>query len=126
MKVSHTAIAAKNLEESFKFYTEILGFKQVSRFSPQEGMTIVYLKGEGDTMIELIEGADKSALKLGSGTSLLLIGLEVKNMDTAVNELQKKGINFNHGPIDTGEGTKIAFFNDPNGVEIELVQHVKK
>lgn len=43
------------MEESTKFYTEILGLKEVRRFSPQPGLTIALFKGEGEAMIELIE-----------------------------------------------------------------------
>ncbi|MFH1239094.1 MAG: VOC family protein [bacterium] len=126
MKLVHTAIAVKNLEESFKFYTEKLGFKQARRFSPTPGMTIVYLKGDGEAMVELIEGPEKSNLTTGSGEALLLIGMEVADMNATVKDLQSKGVKFTHETITTPDGLKLAFLKDPNGVEIELVQHPKK
>ena len=126
MKLVHTAIAVKNLEESFKFYTEKLGFKQASRFSPTPGMTIVYLKGDGEAMVELIEGPEKSNLTTGSGEALLLIGMEVADMNATVKDLQSKGVKFTHEIITTPDDLKLAFLKDPNGVEIELVQHPKK
>ncbi|RLG30589.1 VOC family protein [Methanosarcinales archaeon] len=122
MKVSYAAITVKDLEESVKFYTEILGLKEVRRFSPHERMTIAFLKGEGNGMIELIEGMDKSEWKIDSGQALLLVGLEVSDMDATVQALWGKGIDFTRGPIEVQGGTKIAFLKDPNGVGIELIQ----
>lgn len=48
MKVSYATIALEDLEESVESYTNILELKEMRRFSPYEGMTIVFLKGEGD------------------------------------------------------------------------------
>jgi len=113
----------EDLEESVEFYTDILGLKEVRRFSPYEGMTIVFLKGESDGMIELIEGVEKSEPEMKGRKGLFLVGLEVSDMDKTAKELQEKGIKFVRGPIDTPGGTKIAFLKDPNDVEIELIQH---
>ncbi|MGZ7136154.1 MAG: VOC family protein, partial [Methanobacterium sp.] len=56
MKVKYTNIAVDDLEESIKFYSDVLGFTENRRFNPGKGMTIAFLKGEGDSMIELTEG----------------------------------------------------------------------
>lgn len=44
-------------------------------------------------------------------------------MDTTVEQLISKGVKFTRGPMKVGDGAKIAFLMDPNGVEIELIQH---
>jgi lactoylglutathione lyase len=36
---------------------------------------------------------------------------------------RSKGAKFTRGPMEVGDGAKLAFLKDPNGVEIELIQH---
>lgn len=122
MKVKYTNIAVDNLNESIKFYTEVLGFEESHRFNPEKGMNIVFLKGDGESMIELTEGIENLDPKMKGQKGLFMIGLEVSDMDRTARELQDKGIKFIRGPIDTPHGTKIAFLEDPQGVQIELIQ----
>lgn len=122
MKVKYTNIAVENLEESVKFYTGKLGFKENRRFNPEKGVTIAFLKGDGDSMIELTEGMENLDPNMKGQKGLFMVGLEVSNMDRTARELQDKGIKFKRGPIDTPNGTKIAFLEDPQGVQIELIQ----
>ncbi|MBP7868467.1 MAG: VOC family protein [Firmicutes bacterium] len=122
MKVSYAAIAVKDLAESVRFYTEVLGLREVRRFQPRPGMTIAFLRGEGEGMIELVEGLDAREWPIDSGSALLLIGLEVRDMDGAARDLAARGVGFTRGPIAAEGGTKIAFLKDPNGVELELIQ----
>ena len=52
-----------------------------------------------------------------------MIGMEVDDMNTTAKELIEKGAKFTRDPIEVGDGAKLAFLKDPNGVEIELIQH---
>jgi lactoylglutathione lyase len=122
MKIKYTNIAVKNLEESVKFYTDKLGFKENRRFNPEKGVTIAFLRGDGDSMIELTEGLENLDPKMKNQKGLFMVGLEVSDMDKTTKELQNKGVKFTRGPIDTPNGTKIAFLKDPEGVQIELIQ----
>jgi len=118
MKVKYATIAVDNMEDSIKFYTEVMGFKIDNQITPYPGMKIVFLKDEGDAMIELIENQDEPEKK-----GIFLVGMEVEDMDTTVEQLISKGVKFTRGPMEVGDGAKIAFLIDPNGVEIELIQH---
>ncbi|MGB9936703.1 MAG: VOC family protein [Methanobacterium sp.] len=122
MKVKYTNIAVENLDESVKFYTDVLGFEENNRFNPENGVTIAFLKGDGDSMIELTEGMENLDPNMKGQNGLFMVGLEVSDMDKTARELQGKGVQFTRGPIDTPNGTKIAFFKDPQGVQIELIQ----
>lgn len=116
MKVKNAAIAVESIEESSKFYTDILGMKEVRRFSPQPGLTIAFIQGEGEAMIELIEG--ESGKK-----GLYLIGMEVEDMDSEISKLENNGVTLTRGPIRTPGSPVIAFFEGPNGEEIELIEN---
>lgn len=122
MKVKYTNIAVENLDESIKFYTDVLGFEENRLFNPEEGLTIAFLKGDGDSMLELTKGIENLDPKMKGKTGLFMVGLEVSDMDKAAREIQDKGVKFTRGPIETANGTKIAFLKDPQGVQIELIQ----
>lgn len=117
MKVKYATIAVKDMDESIKFYSEVLGFKVDGKLNPQPGLNITFLRNEGDAMIELIENVEEPEKR-----GIFMVGMEISDMDATVKELSSKGVKFSRGPIDVGEGTKIAFLKDPNGVEIELIQ----
>ena len=122
MKVKYTNIAVENLDESIKFYTDKLGFKENRRFNPEKGVTIAFLKGDGESMLELTEGMENLNPNMKGQNGLFMVGLEVSDMNKTARELQNKGVKFTRGPIDTPNGTKIAFLMDPQGVQIELIQ----
>ncbi|WP_414468267.1 VOC family protein [Methanobacterium sp. ACI-7] len=122
MKIKYTNIAVDNLEEEIKFYTNVLGFEENRRFTPEKGVNVAFLKGEGDSMLELVEGMDKQYPQMKDQKGLFMVGLEVENMEKTARELKDEGIEFTRGPIDTANGTKIAFLKDPQGVQIELIQ----
>jgi lactoylglutathione lyase len=119
MKVKNVAIAVENMEESTQFYTEILGLKEVRRFSPQPGLTIALFKGEGEAMIELIEN---EANKKG----LFLVGMEVEDMDAEVANLKAKGIELTRGPFGPPGSPRVAFLDGPDGVELEMIENMDK
>ena len=119
MKVKNVAIAVENLEESAKFYTDILGMEEVRRFTPQPGLTIVLLKGEGESMVELIENEDNKK-------GLYLIGMAVDDLDAEIANLKSKGLELARGPLGKPGGPRIAFLDAPDGVEIELIENMDK
>ncbi len=115
MKVKNVVIAVENLDESAKFYTEILGMSEVRRFSPQPDLTIAFFQGEGQATIELIKGEEGKK-------GLYMVGLEVEDMDAELANLKSKGVELTRGPFSAPGGPRIAFFMGPDNVEIELIE----
>lgn len=118
MMVKNIAIAVENMEESAKFYTEILGMDEIRRFSPQPGLNIALFRGEGEAMIELIKNEDNA--KKG----LFLVGMEVNDIDAEVANLKTKGVQLTRGPLGTPGSPRVAFLDGPDGVEIELIENM--
>ena len=118
MMLKNVAIAVENMEESAKFYTEILGMDEIRRFSPQPGLNIALFQGEGEAMIELIENEDNK-------NGLFLVGMEIEDMDIEVANLKANGIELTRGPFGTPGGPRVAFFDGPDSVEIELIENKK-
>jgi lactoylglutathione lyase len=118
MKVKYATIAVADMEESIKFYTEVMGLEIDNQINPYPGATITFLTGEGEAMIELIENVEEP-----QKPGLLAVGMEVKDVNTTVKKLKSKGAKITRGPTQVADGTIIAFLQDPNGVQIGLIQH---
>ena len=109
-----------NMEESLKFYQEIIGLNISERFSVGEEMEIAML-GEADaTKVELIYNKKHNVLTRSEGLS---IGFEVKSLDEAMELLKNKNIPIKRGPISPLPSSRFLFIDDPNGIEVQLVQH---
>lgn len=121
MNIRFNTITVKDLDESLKFYKEILGFIEIKRFNPMEGVTIAFLKDEDSGLIELIEYQNTSKDD-DIRESIVSIGIGVVDLERTLNELKDKGVELIRGPIEVPSGEKFEFIKDPNGVEIELIQ----
>ncbi|MFX1281635.1 MAG: VOC family protein [Promethearchaeota archaeon] len=115
MKVKYATIIVENMENSVKFYTEVMGFKVESQHNPVPGAIITILKGEGEAMIELIESTKYE-------TGLYSVGMDVEDINTTVKELKSKGAKITMEPVPITVGM-LAWLEDPNGVRIALIQH---
>ena len=115
MKIKYNTFIVRDMEESIKFYTEVMGFEVDSEHNPYPGAKIVLLKGEGETMIELIQNNENEP-------GLFCIGMDVDDMNTKLEELKSKGAKVTMEPIPITVGT-LAFIEDPNGAKIALIQH---
>lgn len=59
MKVKYATIAVSDMDESIKFYTDVMGFKVDHKLDPYPGFSITFLADEGDAMVELIENKNE-------------------------------------------------------------------
>ena len=115
MKVKYVTIIVNDMNESVKFYTDVMGFEIDSQHNPFPGLKITLLKGEGDAMIELIKNTENEV-------GLFSVGMEVEDINATVKELKSKGAKITRKPTPISIGT-LAFIEDPNGATIVLIQH---
>jgi len=115
MKIKYSTMIVNDMEESVKFYTEVLGFKIDSEYDLGPAGYITLLKGEGETMFELIENPVNE-------TGLFSVGMDVEDVKATVEELRSKGAKITMEPTPITVGT-LAFVEDPNGIRIALIQH---
>ncbi len=108
----------KDMKESLDFYQKIIGLEVNRRFSPAEGMEIVFL-GKGETQVELIYNESAGKSDMGSGISL---GFETASMDELKALLRKKGIDIISGPFSPNPHMTYFFVLDPNGLRIQLIE----
>ena len=124
MRLLHTMIRVGNLEKSINFYTEILGMKLLRQKDYPDGKFTLAFVGYGDekdnSVIELTYNWDTDNYDLGSGFGHLAI--EVDDVYAAAEKIRDQGgkIIREPGPMNAGT-TIIAFVEDPDGYQIELL-----
>lgn len=120
MKFCWSTLNVKNMEESLKFYEEVVGLSVDKRFKAGPGTEIVFL-GDGETKVELIYNENSTDINVGKDISW---GFEVKSVDEMMNFVKEKGIAIESGPIQPNPHVKFFFVKDPNGLKIQFVENM--
>ena len=115
MKMVHVTIFTGCLEDSIKFYEDVVGLKIQNDFREFGGNIVFLAKDEGDTQVELIDDPQK-AYK-GSGISM---GFHVDDVEAKREEILAKGLNPTP-MIAPNPHVKFFFVEDPNGVTVQFI-----
>ena len=124
MRILHTMLRVGDQERSIKFYTEVLGMKVLRQKDYPDGKFTNTFIGYGDeskeAAIELTYNWDTDHYDIGNGYGH--IALEVDDVYAATDEMRQRGgkIIRDAGPMNAGT-TIIAFVEDPDGYQIELI-----
>ncbi|HTP54888.1 MAG TPA: VOC family protein [Thermoplasmata archaeon] len=132
-RMTYTGIRVKNMEESLHFYTEILGMQVVEPLEstpPTEGKVVTLRSSESGQTLELnwyAEGT-RFGTAYSNGEELDHLAFECEDLDRAIGDLEKRGIEVIVRPIEIGAevGWNEAYVRDPNGIWIELLQSKQK
>ncbi len=116
MKFQWTTIQVTNLDNSLKFYKDLLGMK-IAKVIEGGNHQIVMLGEDDDAKIELIPISTASRENLGNGVS---IGIAFKQLDDLVEKIKSKNIPV-VGPITPMPDIRFFFVNDPDGYTIQLL-----
>ena len=124
MRILHTMLRVGDLDRSIRFYTEVLGMKLLRRKDYPAGEFTLAFIGYGDeadhTVLELTYNWDTSKYELGDGFGH--VAIEVDDVYRAAKVIRERGgkIIREPGPMNAGT-TVIAFVEDPDGYQIELL-----
>ena len=123
-RLHHLHLICSNLEQMITFFTEVLGAGLVERkkFGTADGATLD-LKG---TIINLRVAREDEKFSDGSSVpnyGYHHIGLTVEDIEKSYRELSAKGYVFSLPPKEAGDN-RIAFFNGPDDITIELLQPI--
>ena len=113
-------IAVKDIDRAKQFYAEKLGLEPVEEFGGE-----VFMLRSGDTKLSVYKS------EFAGTNKATLLTFDVDDIDAEVRELKDKGISFEHydveglkadGDIYSGEGMKTAWFKDPDGNILSLIE----
>ena len=124
MRMLHTMIRSGDLTRSIDFYTQVLGMTLLRQKDYPKGEFTNAFVGYGseadNAVIELTYNWGVDKYDLGNGFGHLAI--EVEDVYKACDEIRARGgkIIREAGPMNAGT-TIIAFVEDPDGYQIELI-----
>ena len=142
--IDHIGIVVRSLKESVPFYEALFGApvqrvswrgkdaEYVAAMVAHPGLEldgVFFQVPYTQTLIEMIEyhGVAETGERLDPmKVSAMHLGLYVDDLDAVVARLKAFGVTFRSGPIDIpygpSKGGRTIYFNDPNGVNIQLME----
>ena len=129
LKIDHIGIAVTHLNESKKFWTDVLGLEFSGSETIEEQNVTTAFFPVGESEIELLESTASDGpvaryLKK-KGEGIHHIAFRVENIQAALQELKATGIKLiDEKPRKGAGGTKIAFIHpeSTNGILVELCE----
>ncbi len=128
LRISHPALFGTKLEETIRFYTELLGMEIVLRQPNLEDASMEHLffhVGSDNFIAYFLTKEEQRGLRYApakpglGGMNHLAIDVDAASFAEALERLRAEGIEV-RGPVDRGYERSI-YFKDPNGVRIELL-----
>ena len=116
MKFNWCTIQVNDMEESLRFYQDIVGLNIDRRYQAGPDTEITFL-GDGETKIELIHNKSNTAVQVGKDISL---GFAVKSVDETTEFLKEKNVPLHSGPFQPNPHIKFIYVLDPNGLKIQF------
>ncbi|MEG1002247.1 SMU1112c/YaeR family gloxylase I-like metalloprotein [Clostridium sp.] len=121
--IHHAAIICSNYEESKRFYTEILGLEVIREVYRKERDSYKLDLRVSNSQIELFSfNGSPERLSYPEACGLRHLALVVNNINESVKELNFKGVTTEDIRIDEFTNCKFTFFEDPDGLPIELYE----
>jgi lactoylglutathione lyase len=127
-RFAYTGIRVRDLDESIRFYTEVLGMEVVEPAqltTPTKGR-VATLRSPGSPQLLELNWYEPNTVfgpSYVNGEELDHLAFECHDVDRTVRELESKGAKVRVRPRQIGAdiGWNEAFVEDPNGIWIELI-----
>ena len=119
MRYLHTMVRVTNIDESLKFYCDLLGLEETRRIDNEKGrFTLVFLAppGQSDAQVELTYNWDPE--EYGEGRNFGHLAYAVDDIYGLCQKLMDAGVTINRPPRDG----HMAFVRSPDNISIELLQ----
>jgi catechol 2,3-dioxygenase-like lactoylglutathione lyase family enzyme len=127
-RFSYTGIRVRDLEESIRFYTQVLGMEVLEpplSTPPTKGRVATLQSPGSQQRLELnwYEPGSPFGPPYSNGEDLDHLAFECDDVDQVVRELEAKGVTVRVRPREIGSslGWNEAYVEDPNGIWIELI-----
>ena len=119
MRYLHTMVRVTDIDQSLRFYRDLLGLKEVRRIENEKGRyTLIFLApaGQEETPVELTYNWDPEVYT--GGRNFGHLAYEVDDIYAFCERLQKEGVTINRPPRDG----RMAFIRSPDNISIEILQ----
>lgn len=123
-RIHHVAVICSNYEVSKDFYIRVLGLTVLDEtYREERGSYKLDLAVGGDYQIELFSFPNPPMrVNNPEARGLRHLAFEVDDVETAVLEIQSMGVQVEPVRIDPLTGKAYTFFQDPDGLPIELYE----
>jgi lactoylglutathione lyase len=119
MKYLHTMVRVTDVDQSLRFYRDLLGLKELRRHENEKGRyTLIFLgpPGQEDAAVELTYNWDPEVYT--GGRNFGHLAYEVDDIYATCKKLMEAGVTINRPPRDGN----MAFVRSPDNISIELLQ----
>jgi len=123
-KIHHVAIICSDYQASKSFYTHVLGFKvEAEHYRKERQSYKLDLSLHGDYVIELFSFPNPPArVSRPEARGLRHLAFAVDSIDLAVENLHQSGVQTEPIREDEYTGKRFTFFEDPDGLPLELYE----
>ncbi|MDE3226066.1 MAG: VOC family protein [Nitrospirota bacterium] len=120
-KLLHTRMRVSDMDQTIRFYTEVLGLQVLDRKTSPRGSHLAFLAvPNSEELIELCSFPPSGPVKVQE--DLVHLAFEVENLDEAMAQLAAQGVRITDGPTRSASGSRFLFIDAPDGYEVELIE----
>jgi len=120
-KLLHTRMRVSDMDQTIRFYQDVLGLEVVERKASPRGSQLAFLKvPNSEELIELCSFPASGPVAVQE--DLVHLAFEVENLDDTIQALASKQIKVTDGPTRTASGNRFVFIDAPDGYEVELIE----
>ncbi len=120
-KLLHTRMRVTDMDQTIRFYTDVLGLEVLERRVSPRGSHLAFLKvPNSEELIELCSFPASGPVQVQE--DLVHLAFEVDNLDQTIQALASKQVTVTDGPTRTSSGSRFIFIDAPDGYEIELIE----
>ena len=120
-KLLHTRMRVSDLDQTIRFYTDVLGLEVLERKTSPRGSQLAFLKvPNSEELIELTSFPPSGPVTVQE--DLVHLAFQVESLDETIASLNAKGVKVTDGPTQTSSGSRFIFIDAPDGYEVELIE----
>ena len=120
-KLLHTRMRVSDMDQTIRFYRDVLGLEVLERKTSPRGSHLAFLKvPNSEELIELASFPPSGPVTVQE--DLVHLAFEVDNLDETMRELHDKQVKITDGPTRSASGSRFIFIDAPDGYEIELIE----
>ncbi len=120
-KLLHTRMRVTDMDQTLRFYTEVLGLEVLERKTSPRGSHLAFLRvPNSEELIEFCSFPPGGPVRVQE--DLVHLAFQVESLDDTIAALTAKGVPITDGPTTTSSGSRFIFIDAPDGYEVELIE----